>query len=339
VTSLALARPATRPALGVAMVLVAAVLFAFNGTVSKLLIQGGFDAPRLTALRAGGAFLGLLVLILVNRPGISRLRTTRRELPKLISFGLTGFFLVPMLYFVAISRLPVGIGLLFEFTAPVFVALWVRFGEHQQVRRRLWVGLACCVAGMLCVAQIWAGEIRLDLLGVAAGLTSAVLLAVYYVLGSRSVANRDPLSLTCWAFGVSAIAGAIARPWWEFDPGLLAGTSDGVPMWLLVIYLLALGTIVPYLLISTSMKHLPPTSVGIIGMTELALAAGFAWILLREELLTAQVLGGLLVFGGVVLAETARSSDVAGRDMTESSDVAGRDMTVRASRTPEIPPT
>jgi drug/metabolite transporter (DMT)-like permease len=306
VTTLAPARLATRPAVGVVMVLAAAVLFAFNGTVSKLLIEGGFDAPRLTAFRAAGAFLGLLLLNLLVNPG--RLRASRRELPKLISFGLTGFFLVPMLYFVAISRLPVGIGLLFEFTAPVFVALWVRFGERQQVKRRLWVGLALCVAGMLCVAQIWAGEIRLDLLGVAAGLVSAVLLATYYVLGSRSAANRDPLSLTCWAFGVAAVAGVIARPSWLFDLGVLAGTSRGVPMWLLASYLLVLGTIAPYLLISASMRHLPPTSVGIIGMTELALAAVFAWILLSESLLAAQLLGGLLVLIGVVLAETARAA-------------------------------
>ena len=304
------------------MVIAAAALFAFNGTVSKLLIQGGFDPPQLTAFRAGGAFLGLVMLSLLTRPGPRRLRARRWELPKLISFGLTGFFLVPMLYFVAISRLPVGIGLLFEFTAPVFVALWVRFGEHQQVKRRLWAGLALCVAGLVCVAQIWAGEIRLDLLGVAAGLTSAVLLAVYYVLGSRSVAERDPLSLTCWAFGVSAIAGAIVRPWWNFPISLLTGSSDGVPMWLLAAYLLVLGTVAPYLMISTSMQHLPPTSVGIIGMTEVALAALFAWALLDEVLSTPQVLGGLLVLGGVILAETAR---------------AAKETTL--TQTPEIPPT
>ena len=321
-SSLALARPATRPAIGVTMVIAAAALFAFNGTVSKLLLQGGFDPPQLTAFRAAGAFAGLLILCLITKPGLSRLRASRRELLKLISFGLTGFFLVPMLYFVAISRLPVGIGLLFEFTAPVFVVLWVRFGERQQVKRRLWGGLALCVAGLVCVAQIWAGEIRLDLTGVAAGLTSAVLLAVFYVLGSRSVAERDPLSLTCWAFGVSAVAGAIVRPWWNFPAGVLAASSDGVPMWLLAAYLIILGTITPYLLIAVSMQHLPPTSVGIIGMTELALAAIFAWVLLGEILSTPQILGGLLVLGGVGLAETAR---------------AAKD--TEFTQTPEIPPT
>ena len=303
-----LTRTTARPALGVAMVVAAAAIFALNGTVSKLLMQGGFDPPRLTTFRATGAFLGLLLVSVLVRPGVRRLAVRRQELPLLITFGLTGFFLVPMLYFIAISRLPVGIGLLFEFTAPAFVALWIRFGAREQVRRRLWVGLVLCLIGLVAVAQIWTGELTLDPVGIAAGMTSAVLLAGYYVLGAKSVSNRDPLSVTCWAFGISAVAGSILRPWWSFPVSLLGGTSDGVPMWLLAIYLLIFGTILPYLLISASMQHLPPTSVGIIGMTELVLASVFAWVLLDEVLDSAQIIGGGVLLVGVILAETARTA-------------------------------
>jgi drug/metabolite transporter (DMT)-like permease len=287
------------------MVIAAATTFALNGTGSKLLMQGGFDPPQLTTFRAAGAFLGLLMFILATQ-GPRPLKAHRQELPRLIIFGLVGFFLVPMLYFVAISRLPVGIGLLFEFTAPAFVALWVRFGEHQQVRRRLWVGLGLCLAGLASVTQIWAGKLTLDGLGILAGLTSAVLLAVFYVLGSKTVATRNPLSLTCWAFGVSAVAGAVVRPWWTFDAGLLLRSSGGYPMWLLGLYLIIPGTIVPYLLITYSMRHLPPTSVGIVSMTEVVLASAFAWVLLNENLNPAQVIGGSILVAGVILAESAR---------------------------------
>jgi drug/metabolite transporter (DMT)-like permease len=128
------------PGLGVLLVLASGALFAVNGTVSKLVLRAGIDAPQLTLLRAAGAFTGLLVLSLLVRPGARRLRVTAGQLPLLIGYGLAGFFLVPMLYFVAISRLPVGIALLFEYTAPLLVALWARFGQHQRVRPRLWAG-------------------------------------------------------------------------------------------------------------------------------------------------------------------------------------------------------
>lgn len=299
-------RPITRPTLGMTMVLCAGSLFALNGTVSKLLIQGGFDAPQLTTFRAAGAFLGLLALAAVVKPGPRRLLLRRAELPLLIGFGLTGFFLVPMLYFVAISRLPVGIGLLLEFMAPLFVALWARFGRRQQVRPQLWVGLTVCLTGLTLVAALWSGRLDLDPLGTAAGLAAAILLAVYYLLGTRSAADRDPISMTCWAFGVSAVAGAIVRPWWHFPFGVLGQRSDGVPMWLLACYLITLGTIGPYLLVSAAMAHLPPTSVGIVGMIEPVLAGGFAWVLLDEVLSGTQLLGGFFVLVGVLLAETAR---------------------------------
>jgi len=212
-----------------------------------------------------------------------------------------------VLYFVSISRLPVGIGLLFEYMGPALVALWVWVGERQRVKARLWVGLALCLIGLALVAEVYRGELRLDGLGVAAGLGCAVLLAFYYVVGAKSVAKRDPLSLTTYAFIVAALAGAVIRPWWNFPGHLLGGASHGVPMWLLAIYLIAFGTVAPYLLAVAAMRHLPPTSVGIIGMIEPVLASAFAWVLLDEHLLGVQMLGGLVVLAGVILAGTART--------------------------------
>ena len=300
-----------RPLLGVAMVLSSGALFAVNGTVSKLVLRAGLDAPQLTLLRAAGACAGLLLLSVVIRPGRRRLRVRRDEIGLLIGYGLSGFFLVPMLYFVAISRMPVGIALLFEYTAPLLVALWARFGMRQQVRPRLWAGLALSLAGLACVAEVW-GELRLDGLGVAAGSGAAVLLALYYVLGARGIERRDTLSLTTWAFAVSAVAGLITRALTAGVSGWepLTRTEAGIPVALLCCYVVVLGSIAPYLLVAAALRHLPATSVGILGMIEPVLAATVAWLTLGagEALNAAQLAGGLLVLAGVTLAETARTT-------------------------------
>jgi drug/metabolite transporter (DMT)-like permease len=287
------------------MVVASGALFAVNGTVSKLVLRAGMDAPQLTTLRATGAFAGLLLLTLTFGGG--RPPLTRRELPLLIGYGLTGFLLVPLLYFIAISRLPIGIALLFEYTAPLLVALWARFGQRQPVRPRLWVGLALSLAGLACVAEIW-GDLRLDAVGITAGLGAAALLAVFYMFGAHGVARRDAMSLTCWAYGFAAAAGALIRPWWDFPGHLLRAISGGVPVWLLCCYVVVLGSIAPYLLLSAALKHLPPTSVGIVGMVEPVFAGAVAWLALGEALDAAQLTGAGLILGGVVLAETARTS-------------------------------
>jgi len=294
------------------MLVGASTLFAVNATVSKLVLRAGVEAPQLTLIRAVGAFLGLLALSLLLRPGARRLRLRRHELPLLIGYGLAGFFLVPMLYFVAITRLPVGIALLFEYTAPLLVALWAWSVQRQRVRPRLWAGLALSLAGLACVAEIWSG-LTLDTLGVLAGLGAAVMLATYFLLGARGVRDRDTLSLTTWAFGASAVAGLITRALTGGTDGwepLLARTTGGIPVALLCSSVIVFGSIVPYLLTTTALRHLPTTSVGIIAMLEPVLASAVAWTVLGtdEALTVVQLAGGALVLTGVAIAETARTS-------------------------------
>jgi drug/metabolite transporter (DMT)-like permease len=296
----------TAPALGVAMTIASALLFGVNGTMSKLALQAGLDAPQLTTLRATGAFAGLLALGLTLRPRHRRLAVTARELPLLIAYGVSGFFLVPLLYFVAISRLPVGIALLFEYTAPLLVALWARFGQRQPVRPRLWGGLALSLIGLACVAEVW-GDLRLNGLGVLAGFAAALGLALYYLFGAHGVRHRDTVSLNTWGFGFAALAGLLTRTVTGFgDWSPLGGTSHGVPVWLLACYVVVLGSIAPYLLVAGALRHLPATSVGIIGMLEPVVASIVAWLVMDETLSPAQLVGGALILLGVGLAETAR---------------------------------
>jgi drug/metabolite transporter (DMT)-like permease len=179
------ARPAgaPRPRLGYAMVTAASALFAVNGSVSKIILtEGDISNLRLTELRATGAFLGLAAFVLATAPG--RLRVVRDELPLLVFYGIVGFALVQWLYLVAIERLPIGIGLLLEFTAPVLVALWARLVWHEPVRRRVWAALALALSGLVLVGEVWE-DVRLDTVGVVAGLLAAGALATYYLAGEH----------------------------------------------------------------------------------------------------------------------------------------------------------
>ncbi len=290
------------------MVAVAALLFAVNGSVSKVILQSGIEARDLTIFRAAGSCLALLVVGVVLRPGPARFRVTRRELPLLAAFGLIGYFVVPMLYFVGISRLPVGIALLLQYTAPLFVALWARFGQRQKVRPRLWAGFGLSLAGLALVADIW-GDLELDALGVAAAMLCAVLFAFYFVLGERQVVNRDTISLTAWGFGIGALGGLLTRaagghlPDWSVLTGTTAG---GTPIWLLCIYLLVGGSVLSYALMAAALRHLPPTSVSMIAMLEPVLGSAVAWVALGESLTAWQLAGGAILLAGVGLAETAR---------------------------------
>jgi len=298
-------------AAGVAYASGAALLFAVNGSVSKTVLESGLSSLRLVELRSAGAALCLLLAVLVTRP--RSLRATPREAGFLVVAGIIGIGLVQWLYFVAIGRLPVGIALLLEYLAPVLVVVWVRFVRREQVRARIWGALVLSVLGLVVVAEAWRG-LRLDGLGVLAGLGAAMSLAAYYLTSERGLGRRDPLSLAAWTFAAAAVFWSVLQPWWTFPWGDLARAVPlpgplpevAVPAGLLVVWVVVLGTVVPYGLILLALRSLGSARTGLLGMAEPVLAALVAYLVLGEALSPVQLLGGAVVLIGIVLAETAR---------------------------------
>lgn len=300
-------RPAEpHPVLGYAMVLTAATLWAVNGIVSKTILDTGISALRLTEVRSTGAFLGLAVALALVSP--RSLRLERRELPLLIVFGVCGLAFVQWFYFVAIHRLEIGVALLLQYLAPLLVALWVRFVMHRHVRRRLWLALALALVGLSFVLEIWGGS-DLDGIGVGACLLAAASYALYILLAEREVGRRDPVSLTTFGFLFAALFWAVVQPWWSFPAAEIddaAPDAWGVPVWSLMVWMIVLGTIVPFGLLVASLRFVPATRAGIIAMFEPVAATVVAWLWLGEELGAVQLGGGALVLTGILLAQTAR---------------------------------
>jgi drug/metabolite transporter (DMT)-like permease len=299
-----------RPALGYALYLAGALLFGINGTVSKVLLTEVGDAARVSQLRVTFAFLILLVFVaLTNRRSLP---LRRHELGPVAAYGVLGVAMTQWLYFVAITRMPIGIALLIEFTAPIMVVLWVRYAWGRPVRNTVWLGLALAMAGLAMVAQIWLG-LTLDSLGVAAAFGAAVALAVYYLLGETCGQERDPVSLTLWGFGFAALMWAVALPWWRYPWAALEGSAaplgadtPAVPLWSLAIWMVVLGTIVPFWLVLAAIRHIGAAGASIIGMTEPFIASLVAWVVLGEVLTPVQMLGGVVILAGVIIAERAR---------------------------------
>jgi drug/metabolite transporter (DMT)-like permease len=285
-----------------------------------VLDSAGLSALRLSEVRASGAAVILLVAVALLRP--ASLRTSRRELAFLVVFGIFGLALVQFFYFVALSRLNIGIALVIEYVAPVLVALYARFFVHEQVRRRLWAAIALSLAGLSLVVDLWSG-VTLSTTGVLACLAAAIAYALYIVMADRSLSGgRDAASLLAYGFLFASIFWAIVQPWWSFpaasmgESASLLGRLDqfSAPVWLLLGYVVVLGTVVPFVLIVNALHHISPTRTVIVAMLEPVLAAAVAYAWLGEELTGQQIAGALLVLGGIVLAQTAREIEPTGAE-------------------------
>jgi drug/metabolite transporter (DMT)-like permease len=319
VTDLAEPLPVVAPARvrhaarGYALYLVAALLFALNGTVAKTLLLSGIEATRLSQLRATVAFLILLAVVALTNRAALRLR--RREVPLLLVYGVLGIAMTQFLYYLSIERLPIGVALLIEFTAPLLIAIWFRFGLHHPTKRIVWAALVAALVGLGIVAQVWEG-LTLDPLGVLFALGAALALVVYYVTADMQVQlpePRDAVSLTMWGMGAAALMWAIVAPWWTFPTGLLAesvplfgGAGPTVPAAGLASWMIVLGTVVPFSLVVLSMQHLRASQASTVGLTEPIFATVIAWLALGESLEPVQVLGAAIVLGAVLVAERNR---------------------------------
>jgi drug/metabolite transporter (DMT)-like permease len=223
---------------------------------------------------------------------------------------------------VALSRLNIGIALVIEYVAPVLVALYARFFAHEPVRRRLWAAIALSLAGLSLVVNLWSG-VTLSTTGVLACLAAAVAYALYIVMADRSLSGgRDAASLLAYGFLFASIFWAVVQPWWSFPTASVGASASllgrldyfSAPVWLLLGYVVVLGTVVPFVLIVNALHHISPTRTVIVAMLEPVLAAAVAYAWLGEELTEQQIAGSLLVLGGIVLAQTAREVEPTGAE-------------------------
>lgn len=300
-----------RPGLGYAMVATAATLFAVNGTVSKVVLGSGLSSLQLTQIRSTGAALGFLFFLLLFAR--ERFVVDRRELAFLVAFGVAGVAFVQWLFFVALEHLPVGIALLIQFTAPLFVALFARFVYHEHIRSRIWIALALCTTGLSIVVELWTG-VAFSTIGITAAFGAALALTAYMLMAERERRHRDPASLSFYGFLFAAVFWAVVQPLWQFPWGVLddrvsleGNLADRTaPVWVLVMFIVVVGTMITFSLLTGALRHIPATRASIVATLEPVLATVVAWLWLGESFGASQLVGGAIVLAGIVLAQTAR---------------------------------
>ena len=252
----------------------------------------------------------MLVIALITVPKDLKLRP--REILPMLAYGITAVSFTQFFYFIAIELLPIGVALVIEFTAPVMVALWFRYVQKKPVRKQVWLALALVLLGLATVTQAWQG-VTLNGVGLMAAIGAAISLAAYFIGGEYYVRQRSPLATAALSMTAGALFFLVVNPWWSLDWAtfavgvLVPGSSSWVvPLGALIVWVIVMGTVVPFMLSFSSLMFLDAKSAIIIASLEPVIASVVAFILLGETLTLAQIVGGLTVLAGVVLAETAR---------------------------------
>ncbi|QMU74907.1 EamA family transporter [Streptacidiphilus sp. PB12-B1b] len=299
----------SRRTAGLVLILISACAFGGSGTAAKPLMEAGLSALDVVWLRAAGATLVLLPVLIKHRD------LPRRRPGLLIGFGLFAVAGCQGLSFASLALIPVGVALLIEYLGPPLLLGYVRFVQRRRVSRQAALGALLALIGLGCVVQVWDGFGGLNPWGVLLGLGAAFCQVGYFVLaegvGHGSDAAREPVSpiaLSAWGLLVGTLVfSAVARPWdirWSVFGHDVAMGGRQVPALLLLGWVIVIATVVAYLTGTAAVSRLSAPVAGVIASLEAVVGTVLAWVLLGEHLDGPQILGGLLVLTGACVAQT-----------------------------------
>jgi drug/metabolite transporter (DMT)-like permease len=293
-------------------IVLGALFFSFNGVIVTLVLDH-MTTFRLAQVRALGAFFLLFLITYIQDR--NSLKAKRREIPTLIVYGVVGFALVQLGYFVGISRgVPLSLVLILEFTAPIWIVLWIKFVRKGSVARDMWTAIALSLIGLILVAKVWQG-FAFDLIGVLAAVGAAIALALYFLISESQNGKRSAQATVVWGLGVAGFFWSIFLPIWSFPVEIFSADINlqgrfaeySAPGWVLLAYVIIFGTMVPYLFVITGIRIISASTASVIGMLEPVLAGAFAWIWLSQSWSAIQLVGVVIVLIGIYVADRTKT--------------------------------
>ena len=199
-----------------------------------------------------------------------------------------------MLFFTALERLGAGPAMTLQFVAVLAVMVWAQVVKGVRAPLVAWLAGLVTMLGISMVVEAWAWE-RVDLIGIASGVGSALFLAAYFLLVDHLAEQLPPLTIATYALGIAALF---------LTPGAGLGPLDlPIPKWWWLLALGVAGTAIPMLMEVVAIRMAGPGPVGMILLTQPVVGGVAAWIMLGQSLSAVQILGIAISLAGVLLVQ------------------------------------
>jgi drug/metabolite transporter (DMT)-like permease len=289
-----------------------AVFFSAGGVIVTVVLKY-MPAFNLAQVRSISAVVILGTYVALTRPQL--LKAKKAELKRFVVYGVVGFALVNFGYLLGIERgVPLALVLILEFTAAIWIALWIKFVRRGYVANEMWLAVFLSFTGLILVSKVWNG-FAFDLIGIAASLLCAFALAAYFLMSEKIGKTREPISMLIFGMTFASLFWLVVVPPWTFPFEVfttqmdLGGIAEGtmVPGWVMIGAAAIFGTVVPYMLVLSGMRYLSASTSSVIGMLEPVIAGAFAWAWFSQSWDFIQLIGAATVLFGIYLADRAKS--------------------------------
>jgi drug/metabolite transporter (DMT)-like permease len=290
----------------------AAFLWGVSASLGRAVFTGRLAAwlptllpvePLIVSQTRSTFSLLILVPFVLARRGVQGIRLPRPDLVRCLILGLLGVAASNYYYYVAIQKTNVATAIIVQYTAPVWVLLYVVARGQQKVSAQKIAAAAVAITGIaLVIGLIGRGAggsaLRLDPVGVSAALIASFSFAFYNVAGHSVLARYDRWRVLIWVLAAASVFWMFVNPPWK----IVAAHYSGAQWGFLFVFSM-LSVLGPFSLYFAGLQHLEPARA-IIGsclepVFSIVLAAG----LLGETLRPVQTVGIVLVLAAIVIVQ------------------------------------
>ena len=271
---------------------------AFTG---RLLPQS--DIAKISPLilsqsRTTFSFLALL-LILLLRPGVEAIRLPFRDVAKIFVLGLAGVAASNYLYYLAIQRTNVAIAIIVQYTAPVWVLLYmVARGKERPTTSKMASVMLASVGVAFVIGLFGQRQLHLDTIGVVAAVLASFSFTFYNIGGHAILARLDRWIVLLYTTMAASLFWIVVNP-----PSRIAAAHYSGAAWLFLAIFAVLSVLVPFSLYFAGLQHLQPTNAIIASCLEPVFAIVIAAISLHEVMKPVQAAGVLMVLAAIVVVQ------------------------------------
>jgi drug/metabolite transporter (DMT)-like permease len=265
------------------------------GSISVLTVLiTGAGVPLLTAM-AWRYLLGAILLGTIARPRQLRSVPMQRAM-QLLVIGGCGQALITYLSLHALEYIPVGPLAFLFYTYPAWVALLAAMRRTERLTPLRIVALTLALAGV--TIMVGAPTEKLDPTGVLLALVSALLYSVYLPALEHAQEGIPSITATFLLILGAATSFVIAS--------ILMGEfflSADFAVWSEILVLAIVSTVIAFLTLIKGLAVLGPVRTAIVATVEPFFTATLGILVLRNQLSTATLMGGLLIAAAVLLIQ------------------------------------
>ncbi len=269
------------------------LLWSGNFIVAKVALR---EFPPLLLMGIRSILAALIILpVYLLRP---RARLGRRDVVRLIFIGIFGVALNQLFFVVGISSTTVAHAALMLGLTPVLVLLIAGSLRMERITLSKVAGMGVAISGVAILQTTHVGAP--SAVGDGFIFLASLTFAIFTVMGKRSAAKYDAITVNTFAYVGSAIV-LLPLTISQARTTPLAGIS--LTAWACLLYMAAFASVLCYVIYYYAIRRLAPSRVSAFSYFQPLLASLMAVFWLGEHLSLSLIAGGAVIFAGVILVE------------------------------------